>query len=126
MVKVWVVWRGLQTCTGFPLCPSIPCQQRLRLVVVETHEVRESQWLSGFMDERLQTVGNLICQIAQVFADVREDVFTCDAVELDAAAGGHVRKISLDFSENVEPLLRKKSLELSINSIAAVRLPDEV
>jgi len=87
---------------------------------VKANEVSEGQRLSRFVLERLQSVRNLIRQIAQVCSNVGENVFAGNPVKLDAASRRKVRKVHFHFALDIEPALGEQGFQLSVNPITSV------
>ena|SRR5438309_517990 len=115
-----------EACRCFPLRPSIARQQSFRFVIVKTDEVSEGQRQIRFMLKGFEPVGHLVGKVSQILTDIGQHMVTRNPVELDAATSREMGEIHLNLSLNIEAALRKKCFQLSVDSITAMRLSDEV
>ena len=68
----------------------------------------------------------LASEVVQIRFDVPQHVFAGDFFKADAATSRQVWKTRLKFTDDVETIPPKKSLEFAVDSIAFVEMPNEI
>ena len=89
-------------------------------------KIAESQFLSAFAGEGLQSVRHLHIQLAEVLPDVLQHVLPGETVKLNGATGREVREILLNFLVDGKAVPWEERFQLGIDPVAAVGLADEV
>ena len=65
-------------------------------------------------------------KVGEIRFDVLHHILAGNVLEADAAAGWQMRESRLEFAEDVEAVFAEKCLELAVDAVAFVQMPDKI